>query len=365
MACVMEGLYLSNVIPTQPIGSIPRPLALIEATKAFDRGELSPEAIEHLFDAAVRITLAEFEATGSPVISDGEQSKYHNFASYCVHGLPNFAPDGFKLQFVDHVRQWPRLTAGPFRYLQRADSFLKRALALTSVPVKQAVISPSALSLFYPSTPLPAYSREAFLDDLLNEHETELRACLALGAHTVQIDFTEGRLAYKLDPSGALLNSFVNLDNMALDRFSEVERRRIGVHTCPGGDCHTTHSLDVDYAELLPSLFELNAGNFFIALACETDRPRILKMIATYLKPHQMAFVGVIDPLNPQVETAQQVCDRVLEAAKYIPLAQLGTTDDCGFAPFSDDTSRSRQLAFDKIRSRVEGTQMASKLLMG
>ena len=71
----------------------------------------------------------------------------------------------------------------------------------------------------------------------------------------------------KIDPSGELLNSFIDLNNLALSRFSVEERKLIGVHTCPGGDLDSTHSADVDYAELLPSLFELKAGNFYIALA--------------------------------------------------------------------------------------------------
>lgn len=352
-------------IPTEPIGSIPRPLALIEGKAAFDRSALPQAELDVLYDLAVRDTLIAFAATGSPVITDGEQRKYHNFASYCVHGLSNFAPDGFKLQFVNHYRIWPRITSGPFKYRQRGDDFLKVAQTLTTLPLKQAVISPSALSLFYPGTAIPGYSRDQFIDELLGEHTREIQACLDLGAHAVQIDFTEGRLAHKLDRTGALLNSFVTLNNMALDQFSHKERARIGVHTCPGGDCDSTHSADVDYAELLPSLFELNAGNFYMALAREPDRPRVLQMVAANLKPFQRVFVGVIDPLNPTIETAQEVCDRVLEAARFIPVEQLGTTDDCGFAPFSDDISTPRETAFSKIRSRVEGTQMASRILSG
>jgi 5-methyltetrahydropteroyltriglutamate--homocysteine methyltransferase len=74
-------------------------------------------------------------------------------------------------------------------------------------------------------------------------------------------------------------------------------------------------------------------------------------------------FVGVIDPINPKVETPEDVRDRVLEAAEYIPLRQLGTTDDCGFSPFGDDTSTSRETAFEKIRARVAGTALAAKAL--
>lgn len=349
-------------IPTEPIGSIPRPVPLIEAIRA--RGTDDP-SLHLMFDEAIRDTISRFEATGSPVITDGEQRKYHNFGTYCVDGLPNVAPDGFKIPFIHHTRQWPRLTAGPFRYLMSADKFIDVAQRYARVPVKQAVISPSALSLMYPAEPLPDYSRDEFIADLLREHENEIRRCLEKGVHAVQIDFTEGRLAVKLDPSGELLNSFIHLNNLALRRFSSADRRRIGVHTCPGGDRDSTHSAEVDYAELLPSLFELEAGNFYIAIAGEKDRVRALKTIRDHVKPDQRVFVGVVNPIDPRVETPEEIRDRVLEAAKYIPIEQLGTTDDCGFSPFSDDTSTSRDTAFEKIRARVAGTALAAEMIEG
>jgi 5-methyltetrahydropteroyltriglutamate--homocysteine methyltransferase len=351
------------IIPTEPIGSLPRPRALIEAV---ERGDVDDPRLVPLFDEATRDVIERFEATGSPVVTDGEQRKYHNFWTYSVHGLPNTAPDGFRIPFTaGHTRRMPRLTAGPFRYLRYADSYLDVALRYAHRPVKQAVISPSALSLMYPAEGIPGYSRDEFIDDLLREHETEIRRCLAKGAHKVQVDFTEGRLAMKIDPSGSLLSSFIDLNNLALSRFSDEERARIGVHTCPGGDLDSTHSADVDYAELLPSLFELRAGNFYVALAGERDRVRVLRIIREYMKPDQRVFVGVVAPIDPRVETAGEVRDRVLEAAEYIPADRLGTTDDCGFAPFSDDESTSRDTAFAKIRARVQGTALAAELIGG
>jgi 5-methyltetrahydropteroyltriglutamate--homocysteine methyltransferase len=349
-------------IPTEPIGSIPRPVVLIDAIAA--AGDNAAPSLNPLYEKAVRDTIEQFEATGSPVITDGEQRKYHNFWTYSVHGLQNTSPDGFKIPFsAGHVRRMPRLTAGPFRYKVYADTYLDVAKRYAHKPLKQAVISPSALSLMYPAEDIPDYSRQEFIDDLLREHEMEIRRCFEKGAQKVQIDFTEGRFAVKLDPSGGLLNSFIGLNNLALSRFSAEERQRIGVHTCPGGDLDSTHSADVDYAELLPSLFELRAGNFYIALAGEKDRVRVLKIIREYLQPNQRAFIGVVSPIAPHVDTAEEVRDRVLEAAKYIPLEQLGTTDDCGFSPFSDDTSTTRETAFAKIRARVEGTQLAEQAL--
>ena len=349
-------------IPTEPIGSIPRPLGLIEAAAKSDGQD---PALATLYEDAIRDTIERFEAIGSPVVTDGEQKKYHNFATYCIHGLPNTAPDGFIISFADgHTRRLSRLTRGPFRYKRYADSFLEVAQRYAHVPVKQAVISPSALSLLYTQT-IPGYSRERFIDDLLSEHETEIRRCLKKGAHKVQVDFTEGRLAVKLDPSGSILSSFIDLNNLALSRFSSEERRRIGVHTCPGNDFGSPHSADVDYAELLPSLFELKAGNFYIALADEPDRRHVLNIIRKYLKPDQRVFIGVIAPGNPRIETAEEVRDRVLEASEYIPIEQLGTTDDCGFSPFSDNTSTTRDTAFAKIEARVLGTALAERIIGG
>lgn len=52
---------------------------------------------------------------------------------------------------------------------------------------------------------------------------------------------------------------------------------------------------------------------------------------------------------------------RVLEVAEFIPAGRLGSCDDCGFAPFGDDTSTSREIAFGKITARVQGTALAER----
>jgi methionine synthase II (cobalamin-independent) len=349
-------------LPTEPIGSIPRPKELIEGMAAFGAGRISAGALEALFDGAVRDTLRRFEETGSPVVTDGEQRK-PSFATYPIHGATNLAPGGVTIPFKDgHTRQLPLLASGPFRYAAYAATHLEGAKKYATKPMKQAVISASALSLLYPGGGLPGYSREQFLDDLVREAQTDIRRCLAAGV-TVQIDFTEGRLCIKLDPSKKLLDSFVELNNRVLDAFSAEEKKRIGIHTCPGGDQDSTHSADVDYTELLPALFRTAVGNFFIQLASEADRPRVLKILGKHAKDGRRVFVGVTDPISSRVETPAEVRDRILEAAEFIDPAYLGSTDDCGFSPFGDDTSTSRDTAFAKIRARVEGNAMASKEL--
>lgn len=351
------------MLETEPIGSIPRPPELVEALGAVAAGQISQSALDDLVDRSLRDTIAAFEATGSPVITDGEQSK-SSFVTYPLDGLANLAAGGAVIPFADgHTRQLPQLSGGPFRYAQYADEYLVRARQLTDLPIKQAVIAVSAMSLLYPAEELDGYRRDEFMADLVEEGATDIRRCLDAGAHKVQVDFTEGRLALKLDPSGELLRQFVDLNNRVLDRFSDAERARIGVHTCPGGDQDSTHSADVPYGELLPELFRLRAGSFYLQLASEPDRDATLRTIAEHLPADAMAFVGVVDPIDPRVESPQEVCDRIMEAARYLPVDRLGSCDDCGFSPFGDDLSTSRDTAFAKIRARIEGTGLASESL--
>lgn len=350
-------------IQTEPVGSIPRPKYLVDGLSAFTQQQISKTELSKLFDDALKETIIRFEQTGSPVISDGEQTK-PSFATYPIDGLKDLSPDGIVIPFADgHTRQLPKITSGPFHYQTYANSYLEKAKQLTTLPVKQAVISVSAISLLYPQEGIESYSHDAFTSDLLNEAEADIRKSLNSGAYKVQIDFTEARLALKLDPGGSLLKSFIDLNNKVLMRFTEEERKKIGIHSCPGADRDSTHSADISYVNLIPLLFQLQAGNFYLEYAGEKDKHAVLSSIKENIKPSQTVFLGVIDVLNPKVESPAEVCDTILEAAAFIPVSQLGTTDDCGFSPFADDSSRSRDTAFAKIKSRIEGTRLAEKKL--
>ncbi len=131
------------------------------------------------------------------------------------------------------------------------------------------------------------------------------------------------------------------------------------MHTCPGGDHDSTHSADIDYADLLPDLFNLHVSNFYLEYAAEKNKKDILKLIKRLLKPSQRVYLGVTNVLNPRIESREEISDLALEAAAYISPDQLGTTDDCGFSPFADDVSTAREVAFAKIKARVEGTALA------
>ena len=376
-------------IPTEPVGSLPRPAKLQAAIAAYDAGKITKDQLTQEQDAACLDSIKRMEATGSPIVSDGEQ-RVSSFATYPLAdtlagtGLAeNLAGDGqyFAIFSDGHHRQLPRLTGGPFRYKTYAAEYVEKAKRMATKPIKQAVIAPSMLALLYPlDGEVKGYTREQFLSDLCDECETDIRKAFKAGASRVSIDFTEGRLACRNDPNNPwtgrkMLASFIELNNRVIDRFSAEERKNIGIHTCPGGDCDSTHSADVDYADLLPSMFKMNAGYFLIQLASEKDKERVYKLIGEHSRKDangvpQVAFIGVINPQNPRVETPQEVCADLVLASKYIPKERLGATDDCGFSPFSIDVKPkhgspdvARDIAFQKIKSRIEGAKMASEKL--
>src|SRR3954462_12014294 len=376
-------------IPTELVGSLPRPMKLQEAFQAYDDGKIDFAALQAEQDEAAQDSIRRLEQTGETYVTDGEQRE-SSFATYPITdtlagtGLADTpAGDGQFFAIFDDgpPRQLPRLTGGPFRYKTFASEFVEKNKAIASKPVKQAVIAPSMLMLLYPlEGEIEGYPREQFLDDLCDEVEKDIRQAFAAGAQRVSIDFTEGRLANKNDSRNPwtgknMLQEFIDLNNRVFDRFSAEERRNIGIHTCPGGDCDSVHSKEVPYEQLLSKMFDLNAGYFLIQCASEEDREEVYRLCGRYSRDDangvpQVCFMGVINPLTPEVETPEQVKNELIAAARYIPADRLGATDDCGFSPFSRDVKPrhgspdfARDVAMQKIAARLEGSRLASEEL--
>lgn len=133
-----------------------------------------------------------------------------------------------------HQRSFPKLIDAPFHYSTFAVEYLRAAQKYTKHPLKQAVIAPSALSVVYMTESIAKYSREEFLNDLINEAEKDVRQCLEAGADKVQLDFAKTELTLKMKRNANLLKEFIEINNRLLDRFSREEQKKIGVHVCSG-----------------------------------------------------------------------------------------------------------------------------------
>ena len=309
-------------IPTELVGSLPRPEKLQNAYEDYDQGKIQFSDLQAEQDKAAEDSIKRLEATGEPVVTDGEQRE-SSFATYSITdtlagtGLADhLAGDGQFFAIFDdgHHRQLPRITGGPFHYKTYASEFVKKNRAIATHDVKQAVIAASMMMLLYPlDGEVDGYPRDAFLDDVVDEVEKDIRQCFDAGAVRVSVDFTEGRLANKNDSRNPwtgkdMLQEFIDLNNRVFARFSADERRNIGVHTCPGGDMDSVHSKEVPYEKLLSKMFQLNAGYFLIQCASEDDKEEVYRLVGQYSRDDadgvpQVCFMGVINPLTPEVET--------------------------------------------------------------
>ena len=188
-------------------------------------------------------------------------------------------------------------------------------MKMATKPLKQAVIAPSMLALLYPlDGEVPGYSPRAVprRSRATSARRTSASASRPAPRASRSTSPKAGSPAATIraipGPAAACSASSSTLNNRVLDRFSAEERKNIGIHTCPGGDCDSTHSADVDYADLLPSMFKMNAGYFLMQLASEKDKERVYKLIGEHSREDangvpQVCFIGVINPQNPRVET--------------------------------------------------------------
>lgn len=224
-------------IPTELVGSLPRPTYLQYAFADYDAGKIKREDLVKAQDKSVEDSLKNLASTGELLLTDGEQ-RASSFATYPITdtlggtGLAdNLAADGQYFAIFDdgHHRQLPRLVKGPFKYKTYAyENFEKSVPFASGHPMKQAVISPSMMHLLYPlDGSVEGYSKEQFEKDVVDECEKDIRGCFKAGAKRVSIDFTEGRLAAKNDPrnpwTGAkLLDKFINLNNQVLGKYKQL-----------------------------------------------------------------------------------------------------------------------------------------------
>jgi len=152
--------------------------------------------------------------------------------------------------------------------------------------------------------------RAAFLKDLVREAETDIRRCLAKGAHVVQVDFHEGRLAVKFDPTLGRAEDVRRPEQPgtpALHAGRAAEDRRPHLS---GGDRDSTHSADVDYADLLPTLFELKRRKLLYPVApSRAGRGHACCASSRSMPSRPANFRRCDHPIDPKVETPEEVRD--------------------------------------------------------
>jgi 5-methyltetrahydropteroyltriglutamate--homocysteine methyltransferase len=185
---------------------------------------------------------------------------------------------------------------------------------------------------------------------------------LAAGASEVGMDMTEATYALKVDSSGAVLQDMIGLVNRVCDNLNDYELDKITLHTCFGADNFTNHNYS-NFQDVYPVLLQSKIKNFHLPFASlgEGNFEEILKVLNEYSAGKNL-YLGYVSHLAKDIETPQRIAERIELAA-----ARLGTppgaSECCGYSPFCNDLTTTREWAFEKIRARVEGAKLASEKL--
>lgn len=376
-----------NDIRIDHIGSLVRPAALKEVFARFDHGQASPQELLQAQNDAIRDVIANQERHGLPVVTDGEFRR-HNFQesfSECVSGFE--VPRN-----VSRYYEQRTLNATPFeRAEQNFDEAgpaiitrrraverlkLRRNLPLEEFRYAQAIAAvPAKITLLGPDRIAQRFKWEASLDiyDGLDDfvaHVVELErqliaALVEAGCRYIQID-APGYTAYvdKIslermrsrgeDPERNLQRS-IDADNALIAGFPGVT---FGIHVCRGN----ARTVDPSTGKLVPQWhregsYDAIGERLFSSLAhdrllleYDSDRAGGFEVLR-WVPKEKVVVLGLVTTKSAELESLNELTERIDRAARYLPLDQLALSPQCGFGGIDSKVMREEEMwrKFDRI----------------
>jgi 5-methyltetrahydropteroyltriglutamate--homocysteine methyltransferase len=372
------------LFPVTTVGSLPRPLPLLRALKAKRRGDLTEAEFERLADNAVLDALRLQEDAGVDIVTDGEQRR-DNFYSFVSDKL-----EGVRLMSLAEMLDYVEDKAGFEKLLQTLDVpaysinnptcvgkiARRRSLAVEEVtflrqhtdrPIKVPLPGPYLLTraMWVPEITGKVYSdKEALAEDVVRLLHEEAVALKSAGADFIQFDepiltelvFTQGQtrtfmcaaLAGRKDPTEEL-EFAVSLINRVVEGFEGV---RTGLHVCRGNWSRNEATLlRGNYASLKPWLERLKVQQ----LVLEYATPRAGDILAFEGKE---IGLGVVNPRTDEIETPEEIVNRVQAALQILPAEKLFLNPDCGFGTFSARPMNDLPRIEAKLRALCQAAQV-------
>jgi 5-methyltetrahydropteroyltriglutamate--homocysteine methyltransferase len=345
---------------SEVVGSLLRPSYLTEARKQFEAGQLSAKDFKATEDKAVSEAIGLQESIGLDVITDGELRRYAFFG----HLIDSF--NGF-----DKYGGW----AIPFRDESGEEMVMKRPVVVDKLkwqrsmceeewvylrshstkPGKVTMISAQQAAAYYD----PARSKDAYptIDDYLSDivaltrHEVE--ELIRLGCTYIQIDAPQ--YAALLDPKiregyrqrgndpDKMIDRNIEMDNAIIDGHPGIT---FAMHICRGNNQSKFYA-EGDYEPISRLFTRSHFQNFLL----EYDDERSGGFAPLRHVPEDRVVVlGLITTKKPQLESAEELRERIKEASRYVPLERLALSTQCGFA----STIEGNRISLDDERHKLE-----------
>jgi 5-methyltetrahydropteroyltriglutamate--homocysteine methyltransferase len=365
-----------NVYRAETIGSLLRPQWLKEAHTAAQENRISPAELKWIEDRAVDEALAQQEALGLDVVTDGELRR-SIFIAPLLDVVDGFGP-------VDEPtgpqRHWKTgrgepAPLPPRRFAIRSKLRRRRSLAAEEFtylrararrPVKITLPSPLMLALLWS----PKYSRDAYSDpfqlfaDAVDIVRGEVRELKDLGCTYIQIDAPE--LATLVDASvrqGAYEDQGVSVERLLgegiemLNSVADAPGVTFGIHMCRGNNAGMWMASG-GYESISKQVFR-RARNYGIFLL-EYDSPRAgsFEPLAD-LPPDKRAVLGLVSTKTDQLESAEELLTRIDEAARFFPRDQMALSTQCGFASIASGNPIRPETQPAKLNLVVETARLA------
>jgi 5-methyltetrahydropteroyltriglutamate--homocysteine methyltransferase len=372
-------------ILTTHVGSLPRSQAVTDVLFAREQGSVTDAATaERTIRDAVADVVRRQVDTGIDVVSDGEMSKI-SYATYIKDRVTGFDGDTPREPGQDLV-EFPRLlkkladTGATAKYRRprcvgeiRVKSLepvntdignLKAAAAASrATEAFMNAASPGVIALFQPND---HYStQDAYLEAVAAAMRAEYEAIVGAGL-LLQIDAPDlamGRHTMYRDRSTEeflrLAARHIEVLNAAL---ANVPADRVRMHAC-WGNYEGPHHHDVPMDLLWPVIARARVG----AILFEGANPRHAHEWAVF-KEHKVpedkvVVPGVIGSTSNYVEHPQLVAERICRYADLVGRERVIAGSDCGFSTFAGFGPVDPDIAYLKLRSLVEGAEIASRRL--
>jgi len=337
------------------VGSLLRPQELKQAFADFGQGQVDKNTLEKIQDNAIRDVVAKQVARNLPIVVDGEFRRTSFMESFAVVAGVEEWQTGVKTyheilarkdtgESVSHKGQDPILlnrkrVTERLRLVRNAllDDF-RFTQSLTDRPVKVTLISADRINQCYDSEASRAIypTVEEFLADVVTVQRQMIGGLVRAGCRYIGID-GPGYTAYVdpdslaamhsrgEDPQSNLARS-IAADNEIIADFSKIA---FGIHICRGNRQSMWHR-EGHYDAIADQLFN-GLKHQRLLLEYDTERAGSFEPLR-FVPKGKIAVLGLITTKVARVETVDELCRRIDEAARYLPLEQLAISPQCGFA---------------------------------
>jgi len=332
------------------LGSLLRPSYLLDAR----HNGHSPEQLREIEDRAIEEVIRFQEDVGLPIVTDGEYRRRFFFSTVEVL-LDGIDPLGFVRHHRDEEGVQHELrTPTPVKRLSRISTLADYEAAFlrprTQKLVKVTMPPPSLLvNYFTDGVSDKAYpDREAYREHLIELLNEDAKALAAAGVDHIQLDAPHYAYIQKLiadvTDRNATLRHLVETDNRVFDGVEGVTK---SLHICRGND-RSHYTGTEPYDDFAAAIFPHVAADRLL-LEYDDERSGGFSPLR-HVREDQTVVLGLVTTKRSDMESADELKQRIEEASHYMPLDRLALSTQCGFGSNSEGNA----ITYDAQRAKLE-----------